>query len=353
MYIVKPDVELWVPENVTQHIARVASICYGTKGRREYNEEKDSKMVLNLLNSGHNSVFRHYTLYYIVTYNDYKNNDDLYAKIIEIFNDTFVDIRYDEDSSSYLIAVNCNYTIDHPDFKEMFKLYQVEANTMYFYKEGRNMIRFTFAVTTQISTSRELNRVSPNNIMEESTRYCNYYKEKMGNDVTVCQPFWMDVFNSFNKLKKDSSTPITRVKYNGKNISALIDGKLVTIPFSEYHIKTLKEDKTEQNAKTFLGYLHKACVHYHNLLRYKFVPQEAREVLPLDTATFAVYTYSFDEWVKILLLRHYGVTGAPHPNAYIIATKIKNLLEKQCYNVDDRASELCKQIYNKDLTIGG
>lgn len=28
-----------------------------------------------------------------------------------------------------------------------------------------------FKVTTQISTSRELNRVSPNNIAEQSTRY--------------------------------------------------------------------------------------------------------------------------------------------------------------------------------------
>lgn len=33
------------------------------------------------------------------------------------------------------------------------------------------MLRYTFKVVTQISTSRELNRVSPNNIAEQSTRY--------------------------------------------------------------------------------------------------------------------------------------------------------------------------------------
>lgn len=32
------------------------------------------------------------------------------------------------------------------------------------------MMRYTFCVDTQISTSRELNRVSPNNIAEKSTR---------------------------------------------------------------------------------------------------------------------------------------------------------------------------------------
>jgi thymidylate synthase ThyX len=33
------------------------------------------------------------------------------------------------------------------------------------------MMRYTFCVDTQISTSRELNRVSPNSIAEKSTRY--------------------------------------------------------------------------------------------------------------------------------------------------------------------------------------
>lgn len=36
------------------------------------------------------------------------------------------------------------------------------------------MMRYTFCVDTQISTSRELNRVSPNNIAEMSTRYIGF-----------------------------------------------------------------------------------------------------------------------------------------------------------------------------------
>ena len=50
--------------------------------------------------------------------------------------------------------------------------------------------RYTFVVTTQISTSRELNRTSPNNIMEQSTRYVNFYS-KGG---AICQPWWFDLF---------------------------------------------------------------------------------------------------------------------------------------------------------------
>ena len=56
-------------------------------------------------------------------------------------------------------------------------------------------------------------------------------------------------------------------------------------------------------------------------------------MLPLCTATTVVYTYSIEEWIKILLLRYYGVTGAPHPNAKIIANRIKYLLEEQGYDM--------------------
>lgn len=46
------------------------------------------------------------------------------------------------------------------------------------------MMRYTFCVDTQISTSRELNRVSPNSIAEKSTRY-------VYEDGSICRPHWM------------------------------------------------------------------------------------------------------------------------------------------------------------------
>ena len=56
--------------------------------------------------------------------------------------------------------------------------------------------------------------------------------------------------------------------------------------------------------------------------------QEAREVLPLGTRTEVVYTYTYEEWQHILDLRLHGTTGAPHPNAKIIAEYINNALNK-------------------------
>ena len=60
--------------------------------------------------------------------------------------------------------------------------------------------------------------------------------------------------------------------------------------------------------------------------------QDARGVLPLDTATKCVYTYSIDEWRNIIDLRYYGTTGAPHPNAKIIAGMIREQLIELGYD---------------------
>ena len=58
--------------------------------------------------------------------------------------------------------------------------------------------------------------------------------------------------------------------------------------------------------------------------QYNFSRQDARGVLPLDTATKCVYTYSIDEWRHIIKLR---TDKAAHPNAQIIANMIKKELE--------------------------
>lgn len=60
--------------------------------------------------------------------------------------------------------------------------------------------------------------------------------------------------------------------------------------------------------------------------------QDARGVLPLDTSTRCIYTYSVREWRHIIDLRYYGTTGKPHPNAKIIADMIRNNLMELGYD---------------------
>ena len=64
------------------------------------------------------------------------------------------------------------------------------------------------------------------------------------------------------------------------------------------------------------------------MLKEGMLPEDARGVLMLDTATKCFYTYSIKEWKHILDLRYKGATGKPHPNAKIIAEKIYNELKQ-------------------------
>lgn len=348
MYIIRPNVELWENKNHIQHIARCASICYGSKGKRPFDEEKDKKLVENLIASRHISVLRHDTVYFLIPEKDYKQNDDLYADIITLNNyNAYVNVKFNKNNDCF-ISVNGQWSYENSWFIGKWKQYVIDEADIINYPVGNDIRRFTFCITTQISTSREFNRVSPNAISEEYTRYCNYIKEKFDNHVTICQPFWIDVLDAF-ETQYEATEPVEKVRFNGKNISAYVNGKLITKKFSEFNVEVLSDVKTQQHAKVFLGFLHKETTHYTDMVRYGLIPQEARELLPLCTATTVVYTYSIEEWVKILLLRYYGVTGAPHPNAKIIANRIKYLLEEQGYNIDNIANSMCKELYNKSL----
>lgn len=53
-------------------------------------------------------------------------------------------------------------------------------------------------------------------------------------------------------------------------------------------------------------------------------PEDARGVLPLDTATKVVYTYPVEKWCDILELRYYGTTGRPHPNAKLVMGMVRD-----------------------------
>lgn len=154
------------------------------------------------------------------------------------------------------------------------------------------MMRYTFCVDTQISTSRELNRVSPNNIAEKSTRY-------VYEDGNICRPHWM----TDEEVDYLNNEPI----------------------FEEWC-------NSHKKASIYRNSCNDSFNKYKLLVDIGMHRQDARGVLPLDTATRCIYTYSIDEWRHIIDLCYYGITGKPHPNARLIAGMIRNNLMELGYN---------------------
>lgn len=278
MKIIEPSVELWLQEDIIAHIARCARICYGRDSGNDF------VLCNNLLHNKHWSMFRHESVYAIVPEKDVKHLwHDVTVNYMEC---PYIDwIKFE---NKYYISTNGNFLLDvkekSPVLYKWLTQYGVDAAAFNnIHPLVSNLMRYTFKVTTQISTSRELNRVSPNNIAERSTRY-------VYEDGTICRPHWMtiDEANEFNNNHQAGMTTI------GRNyINSCIQS------FGTY----------------------KDLIEINGLNR-----QDARGVLPLDTATVCAYTYSVKEWRAILDLRYYGTTGKPHPNAKLIASMIRNEL---------------------------
>lgn len=286
MKIVKPSVELWEETDSIEHIAKCARVCYRSESK---GAESDNKLVDALMKSKHLSMFRHSSIYAIIN-----SNDKIVDTIYRYVNCPYIDFTYYIGNKKIYVATNRQFIMENIDnYYSISSLIEDNnvspeefANTEY----GYELMRYTFCINTQISTSRELNRVSPNNIAEQSTRY-------VYDDGTLCQPHWI----TDNQIEE----------WNNKRFCT-------DSPEANYFLSKCEE---QFNAYKFA------------INNYGLSKQDARGLLPLDTATKCVYTYSIKEWKHIIDLRYYGKTGKPHPNAKIIAGMIKDKLYDLGYDI--------------------
>jgi len=289
MKIIEPKVELLSELNISpeSHIARCARVCYG-KEYKEPNQEADKKMVDGLIKRGHLSMLRHSSIYVYNRLKDfaqyinasaYWSNYRYYGYAstnLQEFNNVKHIFENHKDDGLIEIFSNKLFLENCSKVSELFKLY-----------------RMTFCITTQISTSRELNRVSPNAIVERSTRFCS-----SEDGLEICRPWWM--FSSEENI---------------------VNGHCLPNEFLYYDITSRTEN------------------YYEALLGQGMKPEDARGILPLDTATKVVYTYSVQEWKHILDLRLYDKTGKAHPNCHVVMQMVK-----------DRINEFAKE-YNIDFQV--
>lgn len=113
--------------------------------------------------------------------------------------------------------------------------------------------------------SHELVRHRMASFAQESTRYCNYSKDKFGNELTFIRPcFWED--------------------------------EQVRCPLSVWASAMERAEKA-----------------YFELIGMGVPPEQARSVLPNSIKTEIVMTANLREWRHFFKLRAIGITGKPHP----------------------------------------
>jgi len=191
------------------------------------------------------------------------------------------------------------------------------------YHEKRYCVKFI----TDIGVGREFLRHRVMSMVQESTRYVNYSKDKFGNECTFVIPPW---------IGKD-------VLAEGEHIDWW-DGDWVDT--SEMKIVKLTGDYDKNDrVDTWLNGL-KSCEDTYMMLlndwshiegikeedKKPWLAQQARGVLPLATKTEFVLCGYKDAWIHFFRLRSdIAATGKPHPQAQELANPLREEFVERKY----------------------
>lgn len=146
--------------------------------------------------------------------------------------------------------------------------------------------RITVKFTTDQGVMREFTRHRVFSFACESTRYCNYSKDKFSNEVTFIEPDWISDNREINSEAYDSAYEI------------------------------------------FCSSMEEAEGYYMMLIENGFKPQQARNVLPLATKCDLVMTGYLKDWKHFMSLR---TPENAHPQARELAKGIKEEFIKLGY----------------------
>lgn len=285
MKIQRPLYEIWLQKpgelGIYQQIERAGRVCY--KSENNTTEDSAKPFVGRMIEHEHFAMLEHGTVYLVCSHGELP----LYL-------------------TNKFSRVN---TIDGKDYITTNLRVMAENKTLYDlkyrcdYEEGKHELRITVHFTTQIAITREYNRHRANSMAEQSTRYCNYTKNKFGSEISINVPTW---------VKGDLETN---------------DEKFVELCEDVANEET--NDWTPIDAWLFANQA--AEFAYMKLIAMGCKPQEARVILPLDTNTELVHTAFVSDWKHFFDLRALGTTGAPHPDAKILAEPLYEEFKERGY----------------------
>lgn len=290
MKLIDQSVELWEqPEGeigIYKQIERAARLCY--KSEDKTTDNSYTQFISMLEGRKHKSPFEHGTVYlkfFLGSDYSFKN------KIWDIINSPYS--RTVKQGITYYITTNYRAILEN-NALDVLDEYLCEP-TEYHIK------RISVHITTSIGIGRELNRHRCHSICEESTRYCNYTKDKFDNCITFIKPNWADMPTGQYIYWDECWCDANREKIQ------------------------LPVDKSIQINALLHSWV-KAEVNYNNLINSGLKPQQARDVLPLATKTELIHTAFEDDWEEFFKLR---CSPAAHPMMQELANKIKQLIHKE------------------------
>lgn len=274
MKLIKPNTEIWKQgsgiEGMFKHIERCARVCY--KSEDKIGEGTAEKMVEMLKERGHTAMLEHGTVYLTIPKEDELAWSDYTGTIW---------CRINSDHEKVYVTTNYRYMYESNLLDDL--MYQTEPLAGH---ERRITVHFV----CDRGISHELVRHRVFSFAQESTRYCNYSKDKFGNELTFIKPCWSKaMLGEYGTLREP-----------------------LQIQFNEYD-----EDVFERE---FINGLISVEFWYMNILDAGYTPQQARAMLPNALKTEVCMTGFKSDWDQFFELR---CAQAAHPQMRELAIPLQ------------------------------
>lgn len=283
MKLIKSEIEDITPtkytlKDVKKQIELAGRICY--KSEDKITDDSCEEFVQRMINMGHMSMLEHGTIYLTVPVNEDKNGIAYYFII-----NPYSTVKF-EDGNAYITT---NYRVIIENKWEEYLKYMSEPTK-------NHVKRITYKFICDRGVSHEIVRHRSMSFAQESTRYCNYNKDKFNNEITYIIPTKLE-----DKLNPGQYT------YWDDDWCDLNDYKIM-YPCNN------------DDVDVFLQQLNSDELSYSFLIDSGWKPQEARQVLPNALKTEIIVTGFEHDWEAFIRLRS---AKNAHPDIQKLANLIK------------------------------
>ena len=279
-------------KDIYKHIEYCARISY--KSQDKITDTSYEKFVNMLKSRGHDRPLEFGTVHLKM---DSETLTELQNNLIEegIYNDYWLKWDEERENGYYYVFLTTNYRYYLEIYKycPWIKDSLDESDSEYYPKRYTIHMILDRGVMDEFRTHVGLSHLA------ESTRYCNYSKDKFNNEVTFIEPCWLDMHDT------DEGREVTR-NWNFD----ILDGCSIIA----------EEGKFDDARDAFLTSLNVAEHCYLELLQKGWTPQQARSVLPLGIKSELISCGFKEAWDNFFYRR---CAKDAHPMAREIAIPLQ------------------------------
>lgn len=268
---------------IKKFIERCGRVCYKSEDR--ITDDSYEKFVNMLESRGHDRPLEFGTVHLKMILPDFEGF--IHSLLtVGMLNNIWIKHAYKGDV--IYITTNYRYYLDIIKYFPNVRKYLTEEDNEYYPKRYAVHFITSRGIMDEFRTHVGLSHLA------ESTRYCNYSKDKFNNELTFIRPCWLNIPTGQHVYWNGDWCDINKMK--------------IQLPEGEH-----------EDIDAFLWVLSNAEMQYTLLINNGWTPQQAREVLPLAVKSELISCGFEDAWKNFFYRR---CAKDAHPMAREIANKL-------------------------------